>query len=73
MKEEDSMIEINQGWCKGCYICIEVCPQEVLGKSNIISDKGFFQVSVINVESCKGCRECEYFCPDHAIKIAKRK
>jgi 2-oxoglutarate ferredoxin oxidoreductase subunit delta len=70
-KKKVSRIQINQKWCKGCYICLEVCPQKVFEKSREVSAKGFNPVAVIHAEKCTGCLQCEMLCPDLAIRVEK--
>ncbi len=63
-------IEINQLWCKGCYICIEVCPVEgIFFIEDEVSDKGFRRVGITNLENCTGCKLCELLCPDLSIVV----
>lgn len=53
---------INKNWCKGCGICIEVCPKDVLelrGHVLVIKD----------LDSCIQCSLCELKCPDYAIYL----
>lgn len=64
-------IEIRQNWCKKCYICIELCPNNVLGKAEKISKKGILPVEIKKPEVCTGCMQCELLCPDLAIAVIK--
>jgi 2-oxoglutarate ferredoxin oxidoreductase subunit delta len=56
-------IEINDSWCKGCGICVEFCPKDVLQMT--VMDK----VAVKNLEACTKCLRCEQLCPDFAIVV----
>ncbi|RKO65865.1 4Fe-4S binding protein [Desulfofundulus salinus] len=56
-------IEVRQSWCKGCGICVALCPREVL------SLNGSGKVAVVNPDRCVGCGRCEIHCPDFAIGI----
>jgi 2-oxoglutarate ferredoxin oxidoreductase subunit delta len=62
-------IEMNEDWCKRCYICLELCPKKVLAKGDKVSPKGGLPVVVRNPKDCTGCRNCELLCPDQAITV----
>lgn len=62
-------IIIDKERCKGCGICISLCPLKVLIKSGEFSSQGYNLPSPINEDKCNGCRICEYYCPDFAIFI----
>ncbi|MBL7191416.1 4Fe-4S binding protein [bacterium] len=69
-EKKNYSVTINQSWCKGCYLCIEVCPIEgIFIKEDYVSEKGFPPVAVREVEKCTGCQLCELLCPDLAIII----
>jgi 2-oxoglutarate ferredoxin oxidoreductase subunit delta len=70
-KKKKGEIHINQNWCKGCYICLETCPQKVFDKASEVSEKGFFPVIVARPEDCTACLQCEMLCPDLAIDVKK--
>ncbi|MBC8422505.1 4Fe-4S binding protein [bacterium] len=56
------MIEINVEWCKGCAICVEFCPQDVLAIENGVA-------VVVDIDSCNRCQLCDFRCPDFAITV----
>lgn len=58
--------EINIKWCKGCGICVEMCPKGALG----LDREG--KAYVANQEVCVGCRLCELICPDMAIDMIEK-
>ena len=64
-------IHMNHQWCKGCYICFEVCPKKVFEKAAEVAEKGFRPVVVAHPEQCSGCRQCELLCPDLALQVVK--
>jgi 2-oxoglutarate ferredoxin oxidoreductase subunit delta len=55
--------------CKGCGLCIEYCPTEVLDWSFEFNPKGYhYPVVKKGKESdCINCKFCEEVCPDFAI------
>ncbi len=62
-------IIIDEKRCKGCGICISLCPLKVLIKGKNFSSQDYNLPSPINEDKCSGCRICEYYCPDFAIYI----
>ena len=69
MAKKAKQIVIDHKLCKGCHICISVCPREVFKKSDEIDNRGFFLPVVVNLEACTVCRLCEMECPDFAIVV----
>ena len=54
---------INREWCKGCGICVELCPKKVLE----LDDQE--KVIAARPEDCVAWKQCEIHCPDLAIEI----
>ena len=71
MAKSASEIVIDPKLCKGCHICIEMCPQSVLAKSKDVDNLGFYLPELINLDACTVCRICELECPDFAIKVVE--
>lgn len=58
-------LEITEAWCKGCDICVKMCPERCLA----LNAKQI--VEVVDLEACTGCHICEWLCPDFAIAVHK--
>ena len=56
-------IEIVEKWCKGCGLCIAICPKKVLELNDQV------KCVAVRPEDCIGCRQCENICPDLAITV----
>ena len=59
-------VRVNMGWCKGCHLCIGVCPKAVLEMSERVKS------TPVREDDCTGCRQCENICPDLAITVRER-
>ena len=62
-------ITVNAQWCKGCYICVDVCSRQVLEVDVERFTSGFHPVVAARPEECTGCMQCELLCPDLAISV----
>ncbi|MDI6704314.1 MAG: 4Fe-4S binding protein [bacterium] len=60
---------IDKERCKGCGLCINFCPLNLLVISNEINKRGFHYATVRDNNRCKGCAQCAIICPDVAIEI----
>ena len=61
-QNKDKLLNIKKDWCKGCGICVEFCPKNVL---TLKDDK----IEIIDIEKCIKCGLCELRCPDFAIYL----
>ena len=62
-RDVSTRLEINAAWCKGCDICVKLCPERCLALNSE-------QVAVLkNPDACTGCHVCEWLCPDFAISV----
>ena len=62
-------IVIDEMLCKGCGICIRLCPMKVLDRSKELSSRGVYLPVLTHGYKCTGCRVCECHCPDLAIFV----
>ena len=67
-------VEINSARCKGCLLCVSVCPKHLLEPADAISEFGVQPVEVVgDPAECIGCMSCVLMCPDAAIEIIEVK
>lgn len=65
-------VEFREERCKGCGICIKVCPRQIiLSRQDKLNDKGFHPVGIDDMERCIGCAFCAIMCPDEVIEVYK--
>ena len=62
-------VKLDFSRCKGCYLCVSVCPKGVLVPSDEIGAKGFPIVQIDDTKECIGCGACFKMCPDYCIEI----
>lgn len=55
--------------CKGCEVCIEACPQDVLVLHHELNSRGYHYCIMENPEACTGCINCAVVCPDTCIEV----
>ncbi len=60
-------IRVNRNYCKGCGICIQMCPEDVYG-----ADRDGKPL-LVQPDRCIWCERCETYCPDFAISLVGRK
>ncbi|MCL2099073.1 MAG: 4Fe-4S dicluster domain-containing protein [Oscillospiraceae bacterium] len=65
-------ITFNAETCKGCELCIDVCPKKIiiLDKDKI-NKNGHHPAAVKDPEACISCGQCYIICPQIAVKIEK--
>ncbi|MBE7434600.1 MAG: 4Fe-4S dicluster domain-containing protein [Anaerolineales bacterium] len=59
-------VKIFATWCKGCNICVVLCPTQVLA----MHPSGNYPI-VVEPENCTACHFCDTHCPDLAIVVKK--
>jgi 2-oxoglutarate ferredoxin oxidoreductase subunit delta len=66
-----SKIIINIDKCKGCFLCVDVCPKKCLEISNKFNKKGYTPVHFKDEKKCTGCGFCYQICPEVCIEVHK--
>jgi 2-oxoglutarate ferredoxin oxidoreductase subunit delta len=62
---------IEIGLCKGCGLCVSVCPKSVLEIDKKVNTKGYFPAFQARPKDCVKCAICCNICPDVAISITQ--
>lgn len=63
-------ITINEFYCKGCGLCVSVCPKSILALDETrINLNGYHSCTVTDMDECIACANCAKMCPDGAILL----
>lgn len=62
-------IVIDTERCKGCQLCINVCPKKIIAVCDKVNKKGYFPALFIDEKKCTACAVCAKICPDVAIEV----
>jgi len=60
-------LKVIKQYCKGCGLCVDVCPTGTLELVDYPESKFGIRVEVVAEDHCIGCQMCELRCPDFAI------
>lgn len=60
-------VTINKDRCKGCVLCVVVCPPQVLHMSKEFNTLGYHYPLLS--EGCTGCEHCFRMCPDYVFEV----
>ena len=61
----------NRERCKGCGLCVEVCPKKIIVMSDVFNSKGYLAAVCRDETVCVGCTLCARACPDVVIEIER--
>jgi 2-oxoglutarate ferredoxin oxidoreductase subunit delta len=64
-------IKFRRERCKGCGLCVEACPKQILTVSSKINRAGYPVAKIEDMETCTGCALCAEMCPDVVITVFK--
>ena len=64
-------IKINKNRCKGCYLCIVNCPNNLIKVADTLNIKGVKPAVFSGSSKCTGCAMCAVICPDCGITVFK--
>lgn len=62
-------VVINKEKCKGCLLCISVCPRGALKTGAKLNKKGAKTVIFDSAKDCAGCAMCAIMCPECCIEV----
>lgn len=63
------MVLVDEKACKGCGICIAMCPMKILAFSEDHNEMGVRYPRVSDQAKCVKCGNCMIYCPDFAMVV----
>lgn len=74
MAKMKGAIVVNTERCKGCELCVEACPLNIIRLADkMVNRRGYRYVEQVNAEACTGCTSCAIVCPDGCITVYRKK
>ncbi|MCX5701329.1 MAG: 4Fe-4S binding protein [Candidatus Omnitrophica bacterium] len=64
-------ITVDKNKCKGCLLCISVCPKGLIVVDKELNSLGANPVKFKTGGECIGCAFCALICPDCCIEVYK--
>ena len=62
-KPDRGNVELDSEECKGCGLCVEACPPEVLHLAECLNHYGYHPAIYLGI-GCTGCGICFFVCPE---------
>lgn len=67
-----SRIIVDEYYCKGCGLCVDVCPMGIIAlDQERITQKGYHPAVLTDETKCSACTSCALMCPDVAITVER--
>ncbi len=60
---------IREEGCKGCGLCVAVCPQRIIMLAELPNTLGYRPAMVLDQDRCTSCSRCAIMCPDLVIEV----
>lgn len=72
MAKHRGSLTFKEDLCKGCGLCVSVCPTKILDLDpDRLNKKGYHPVLVTDQDKCIACINCALICPDLVITVEK--
>ncbi len=68
-----AIVTIDREACKGCGLCVYICPKGVLEMDTAyINKRATNPAAVRDMSACTACASCARLCPDGVITIERQ-
>lgn len=62
-------VRFEEDRCKGCSLCISVCPVQIIRFDSRLNRLGHHPATVVEQDKCISCTLCAIVCPDLVIEV----
>lgn len=62
-------VRFNEDTCKGCGLCVSVCPKGIIFLADRVNRLGHHPATVVAQDECISCTLCAVMCPDLVIEV----
>lgn len=67
-------VVVNIERCKGCNLCVDTCPVNVLElQQKEVNNRGYHYAYMKAPDLCIACQSCALVCPDGCIDVYRAK
>lgn len=73
MSKIKGAIVVDTQRCKGCALCMDACPKDVIALARQVNQHGYRFAEAARADSCIGCASCAIVCPDGCITVYRKK
>lgn len=72
MAKQRGNVTFKEDLCKGCELCVSVCPVKIIAlKDDVLNKKGYHPAGIVEMDKCIACISCALMCPDLVISVEK--
>lgn len=64
---ENNFVTLNREKCKGCLLCLDICPNSLFIIDDELNESGFKPIKMVDQEYCLNCMDCYLICPHNAF------
>jgi 2-oxoglutarate ferredoxin oxidoreductase subunit delta len=64
-RQGEAALVVNRAWCKGCDLCVDACPVEILALDDLN------RIVVTDISQCIFCGICAVRCPDFVFVLER--
>lgn len=62
-KVDRGLVEVSVEECKGCGLCVDACPPQVMKLAENLNTRGYHPAIYLG-KGCTGCGICFFACPE---------